>query len=276
MKSETLTVALITEVFFDDEDGHRLRSCLEGARSQGAELAVLPELPLDPWSPATRTPRDEDAEEPEGPRHALMSAAAAEAGIALVGGVIEREPDTGRRTNTALVFDSTGSEIGRYRKAHLPEEEGFWETDHYRAATEIPQLVRGLAMPLGMQICSDNMRPEGSHILGALGAEIIVAPRSTPTETWWRWKLVLRANAVTSCSYVVSVNRPRPEQGVPIGGPSAVISPLGEVLLETTDEIAVIQLSSAVVEEARQEYPGYLPIRAGLYARGWRQIAERQ
>jgi N-carbamoylputrescine amidase len=276
MMSETLTVALITEVFHDDADGDRLRSCLEAARSRGAELAVLPELPLDPWSPATRTPRDEDAEEPEGPRYCRLSAAAAEAEIALVGGVIERDPESGRRSNTAVVFDSSGNEIGRYRKAHLPDEEGFWETDHYRAASEIPRLVRGLAMPLGIQICSDNMRPEGSHILGALGAEIIVAPRATPTETWWRWQLVLRANAVTSCSYVISVNRPGPEQGVPIGGPSVVISPLGEVLLESTDRIAVIQLSSSVVEEARQKYPGYLPIRAGLYARGWRQIAERQ
>lgn len=45
MIRETLTIALLTEVFHDDPEDRLLRSILEEARQKGAELAALPELP---------------------------------------------------------------------------------------------------------------------------------------------------------------------------------------------------------------------------------------
>src|SRR5204863_9537746 len=74
LMSDSLRVALISEVFFDENSGEpapnalggletapkalgaleRLTQHLREARRQGAELAVLPEIPLNPWSPATR------------------------------------------------------------------------------------------------------------------------------------------------------------------------------------------------------------------------------
>ena len=69
MQDATLTIAMIHDVFADPDGEKRLAARLLQARDGGAELAVLPELPLNPWSPASRTPRNEDAEKPEGPRH---------------------------------------------------------------------------------------------------------------------------------------------------------------------------------------------------------------
>src|SRR5437764_8670653 len=103
MPNETLTVALISEVFFGDGAGERLRERLGEAKSRGADLAVLPELALNPWSPATKSQRDDDAEAPDGPRACLQMEVAKEIGIALVGGAIIRDPATGRRRSTALV-----------------------------------------------------------------------------------------------------------------------------------------------------------------------------
>jgi len=124
-----------------------------------------------------------------------------------------------------------------------------------------------------MQICSDTNRPEGSHLLGAQGAEAILIPRATEQETYERWKVVFRANALTSTSYVLSVNRPEPEDGVPIGGPSVAVDPEGNMLVETTDRLAVVTLERDVVRQARVDYPGYLPIRAALYAKAWGELA---
>src|SRR5687768_657364 len=127
----TLTIALISDVFHDAAGPARLKDRLRAARAQGAALAVLPELPLNPWSPATQVRREDDAESPEGPRHQVLAAAARETGVSVIGGAIVRDPKTGKRHNTALVFDRAGTLVARYRKVHLPEEDGFWETKHY-------------------------------------------------------------------------------------------------------------------------------------------------
>jgi len=92
MKSESnsLTIALIREVFSTEDT---LVSSLKIARDQGAELAVLPELPLNDWSPATKTAREEDAERPRGWREIIQRNAAKRAGVAILGGVIRAMKD---------------------------------------------------------------------------------------------------------------------------------------------------------------------------------------
>ena len=270
---DTLTVALVSEVFHGPGREARLAQRLAAARAQGADLALLPELPLDPWVPATQLARDEDAEPPEGPRHRLLARAARDAGIAVIGGAIVRDPATGRRHGTALVFDAEGRHLASYGKLHLPEEPGFWETSHYVPAEQPPAPIGGLPLSIGVQVCSDINRPEGSHLLGALGVEAILAPRATELATYARWRPVFIANALTSCAYVLSVNRPDPEQEVLIGGPSIAVDPGGKVLVETTERVALVTLERSVVLAARTAYPGYLPVRAQLYADAWRAVA---
>jgi len=270
---QTLTVALISDVFYGEGAADRLRQRLREAKDGGAELAVLPELPLNPWSPATKQQRDDDAEPPGGTRATLQRELAGEIGIGLIGGAIVREPESGVRRNTALIIDSTGELLATYCKNHIPEEPGFWETSHYDAGVNPPVPIDGFAMPIGVQICSDINRPEGSHLLGAMGAEAIIAPRATELVTYEKWKPVFIANALTSGAYVLSVNRPQPEQDVLIGGPSICTAPNGKVMLETTDPVGFVTLDRTVVAEARTAYPGYLHVRAELYARAWRDIA---
>jgi N-carbamoylputrescine amidase len=270
-----LTVALVSEVFWQPDGIGRLSETLDECAQRGADIAVLPELPLNPWRPARKDAVDEDAEPMDGPRAEAQANAARGARIGVVGGIIHRDPPTGRRTSRVLVFDRSGKVAGTYEKLHLPEEPGFWETSHYEPGTDAPRRIDAFGMPVGIQVCSDANRPEGSHLLGAQGAQAILIPRATEEKTYQRWKIVFRANALTSCSYVLSVNRPDPEAGVLIGGPSIAVDPNGTVLLETNDRIALVTLESRVMTEARITYPGYLPVRAGLYADAWGEIAGR-
>jgi len=278
MAAETMTIAMISDVFVGNGAEDRLLARLTEARSLGAELAVLPELPCNPWSPATKTRRDEDAEPPGGPRQRMQAAAARSTGVALIGGAIIRDPVSGVRRNTAVVLDGSGRQLGTYSKIHLPEEEGFWETSHYEPGREPPSPVAGLPMRIGVQICSDINRPEGCHLLGAMGAEVIIAPRATEQRTYERWKIVFRANAMTSGAYVVSVNRPGPEQGVLMGPPSGsiAVAPDGSVICESCEPVTVVTLHREAVRAAAKAYPGYLDIPASLYAEAWREVAARR
>ena len=272
MPDQSLTVALITEVFPYASDWERLPEVLGRAKEMGAELAVLPEIPLNPWSPESKVPLEDDAEGVDGPRQRVMSAAASQVGIALLGGAIIRDPDSGIRHNTALLYDAGGSCLERYKKVHLPEEEGYWETSHYEPGHEPPTVVNGLPLKIGLQLCSDVNRTTGFQLLGAMGAEVVLAPRCTPPQTYERWRLVLRANAVTSGTYVISANRPAPIPDGLIGGSSIAIDPNAEVLLETTDPVSVVTLRRDVVYAARKEYPGYLKVFPEIYAEGWRRV----
>ncbi len=270
-----LTIALISDTFWEADGEGRLADYLERAAARGADLAVLPELPLNRWSPASRDPQDDDAEEDDGPRALILAAAAGAARIGLLGGVIHRETATGRRTSRALLYDSAGTLVATYDKLHLPQEPGFWEADHYEPGDAPPRVTDAIGVPLGMQLCSDINRPEGCHLLGAQGAVAILAPRATEERTYQRWKPVLRANAITSAAYLLTVNRPAPEHGVLIGGPSVAFDPTGELLVETTDPLALVTVGAAVAAAARAAYPGYLPVRARLYADAWSDIAGR-
>jgi N-carbamoylputrescine amidase len=272
--ADTMRIALVSDVFYSTDGERRLLARLMDARALGAELALLPELPLNPWSPATSIAREDDAEPPDGRRSRILAHAARTAGIALVGGAIVRDPDSGRRHNTALVFDSGGALVGSYRKVHLPDEEGFHEPAHYEPGDHAPEVLDGLGLPFGIQICSDINRPEGSHLLGAAGAAAILNPRATEAATFERWKLVFRANAMTSATYVLSVNRPSPEQGVGLGGPSIAVGPTGDVLVESLDAVVIVTLERSAIERARTRYPGYLDIRSDIYAAGWAKLAE--
>ncbi len=274
---DSLAVALVSDVFFSDDARDRLVDRLEEAKRQGAELALLPEICLLPWSPATREPRASDAEPPGGPRHQLLAAAARAAGIAALGGTIVASPP-GRpphRFNEAILVDARGELVGSYRKVHLPQEPGFWEACHYEPGTEPPRVLSALGFPVGIQICSDSNRPVLTHALAAEGACAVLAPRATERDTWESWKLVFRANALTASVYVLSVNRPAPEQGVPLGGPSLAVAPDGSVLLETTEPVATVRLERSAVERARKDYPGYLAVPAELYREAWARCASR-
>ncbi|MDP7069946.1 MAG: carbon-nitrogen hydrolase family protein [Phycisphaerales bacterium] len=268
------TIALIRDVFHDATGPDRLRGRLEEARAAGASLAVLPELAMLPWVPATKQTRDEDAEPPLGPRHQLQASIAAECGIGLLGGAIVRD-DQGRRFNTALLFGPDGAFLHAYRKIHIPDEPGFWEADHYQASDAVPTPIDAFGMRLGCQICSDNNRPFGSHILGAQGAHAILVPRSSETSTYAKWRLIFQANALTSGCWVLSVNRPGPEADVAIGGPSIAVAPDGTVVLESENAVALVTMDTGSVDRARADYPGYLAFPTDLYARAWATVPAR-
>ena len=237
MHNNQLTVALLSEIFSDRNDEERFTKRLKEARCQGAELVLLPELPYNQWSPATPHPNPLDAEPVGGWRETMQNRSAYAAKIAVLGGIIRVEETT--RLNMALLSDASGKTVAHYAKVHLPDEEGFKEPCHYESGKVLPRVISLSAARLGIQICSDANRLAGSHMLAAQGVQVILAPRATNEASWDRWQLVYRAMALTCATWVISVGRPKPEFGVPLGGPSLIVDPLGTVVLETRDPLAV-------------------------------------
>ncbi len=268
-----LKIAMISEVFHNNKANERLHKRLKEAKDSGAQLAVLPEIACNPWSASSQNPRADDAETIEGNRCNMQRQCAKDVGIALVGSAILN--DTGIRYNTCLFWDQNGELIGTYQKHHIPEEPGFWETSHYQGGVEGFPVYPFKGFKIGIQICSDMNRPQGSHLLSATGADVILGPRSTELATYDKWRPVWIANALTTGCYVCSVNRPSPEAGVLIGGNSIAVAPNGEVIAESSDAITVFTIRKSTIIQSRIDYPGYLPCRSDLYAKCWQTVKEQ-
>jgi predicted amidohydrolase len=205
----------------------------------------------------------------------MLAAAGGRRGIAVLGGAIVARPRH-RASVTTRPCSSTpsGSCARTYAKLHLPHEEGFWEKAHYVPGREPPQVTELDGFPLGIQICSDVNRPEGTHLLAAQGALAVLAPRATEPDSWEDWKLVLRANARTACCYVASVNRPAASGASPWGGPPSWPAPAAKSCWRTGETLSLARLERATVEAARARYPGYVAVRSEVYAAGWTALAE--
>lgn len=268
----SIRIALVSEVYPDRFDA--LLEDLGAAADAGARIAVLPECPAQGWAPGGSEPSDLDCEPAGGPRDAWQALAAREAGIALLGGGIERCPD-GQRRNAAVLWDASGLERLRYHKMHVPDEPGFREAAHYVPGTEPPSVIEIEGLRLGVQICSDNQRPDGAMMLAAQGCDCILNPRATEVGLLDRWKTIWRSNAMVSGCWILSPNRPRPEPGTPLGGPSLAVDPDGEVVVETTDRIAMVDVDAEAVARSRSRYPGYLAIPSATYAAAWATLQDR-
>lgn len=269
---EELTIGLIRAIFTSEDSSEQLTKRLHEAKLMGCDLAVLPEIACNPWSPATNEMVADDAEVIGGPRTTMQAQAAKEANIGLIGAAILQGDSA--RYNTCLFWNEEGELLGTYQKHHVPEETGFWETEHYDHGIEGFKVFPFHGFNIGIQICSDMNRPQGSHILAALGADIIVGPRSTERATYEKWRPVWIANALTTGCYVASVNRPDEEQGVLIGGNSIAVEPNGKVIAEADDAITTFTVRRSTIEKARVDYPGYLPCRARLYADAWSNLKD--
>ena len=271
-----MKVAIVHDAFFGDAAEELLLSRLNDAKAGGASLVVLSELPLNKWMAITKVFDGANAEEfGIGPRLLCLQRCAKAAGISVVGGAITYPPgtdpnslDVSQCESTCWLIDDTGKVLTHYSKVHLPEEEGYWETSHYHSSANLPKVVQfspsnavdKRPWSVGLQLCSDIMRPAGSSYLSSQGVQLLIHPRATPLSSYQkRWVKVVCSTALTSAAYVISVNRPSTGQAdTPCGGSSIVAAPSGDILHETTDPLSFVTVCMDEVNGAKEEYPGYM------------------
>ena len=205
---------------------------VEQLSEQGAELIMLPEMFLCPYSndcfPIYAEPRC-------GGAWRALSQMAKSNHVYLVAGSIP-EQDGSALYNTSFVFGPDGSQIGRHRKLHLFDidvagGQKFCESQTFTAGETITvfDTVYG---KLGLCICFDMRFPELSRIMALSGAQMILAPAAFNMTTGpAHWELMLRQRAVDNQLFTAACAPARDEHGVYVSyGNSMVCSPWGTVL----------------------------------------------
>lgn len=205
---------------------------------------------------------------------AFYSELAKKLGVVIVTSLFERRAP-GLYHNTAVVFDVDGSEAGRYRKMHIPDDPAYYEKFYFTPGDLGFKPVDTSVGRLGVLVCWDQWYPEAARLMALAGADLLIYPtaigwESTDTDDekarqLEAWTTVQRGHAVANGLPVVTVNRvghePDPSGttgGIQFWGNSFVAGPQGELLFRApSDEetVAIVDIDLSRSEQVRRWWP---------------------
>lgn len=222
-----------------------------------ADLVVAPELVFSGYDLTMIDERADALAEPmDGPSVSMMLEVAAERGMTIVAGILERASN-GTLFDTVVIVTPNG-EPTPYRKSHLFPA----ELKRFAAGDELVTVPTPAGI-LGPQICFEHAFPIISTTLANDGAEIIVIPSAVPDGFEYLLTLRSRARAQDNQVFVVAAN----QTGNGFSGHSLIVDPLGRVLAAAGREDAILtaDLDLGLIQSEREQEPALGLARPELY-----------
>jgi N-carbamoylputrescine amidase len=183
-----------------------------------------------------------------------------ELGAPVVLGSRPRE-DGGKRVNEAFVWTKGEGVLGVHTKQFFPDEEGYYEARWFEAGERHFRVATAGKIRGGFLICTEVMFNERAREYGRGGAQILWVPRATAKASVPRWTVAMRMAAIVSGCYVLSSNRGGTDsRGQLFGGAGMVVTPDGEVAVQTTEStpVAFYEIDTQAVARAQRDYPCYV------------------
>ncbi len=236
----------------------RLDDRVGAAAAAGARLVVLTEMFSTGFS--MNTP--DVAEDPDGPSVSRLRRWATDHSMWVCASVPVIH-HRGERPHNTLFLVSPEGETHTYRKIHPFGYSS--EPEHYGAGTSFLTVdVEGLRV--STFVCYD-LRFANEFWALAPATDMYVIPANWPATRRDQWRTLLRARAIENQAYVVGVNRVGTGYGtgpdgaatgeIAYGGDSAVIDPLGRVLVAAAEREALLvtEVEAETVARVRREFP---------------------
>ena len=264
-----------------------LKKCSEMARRaarDGANIICLPELYSSFYfCQSENTDYFNLAEPADGLSFRAFSALAGELKVVIIVPFFEKRAP-GIYHNSAHVIEADGSDLGLYRKMHIPDDPCYHEKFYFTPGDLGFRSFDTSRGKIGVLICWDQWYPEGARIVALQGAELLFYP----TAIGWHprekaqygkkqhnaWETVQRGNAVANGMYVAVANRVGLEKpvagmdGIEFWGASFIAGPQGEILAKAshdTEEILLADIDPAYVEDVRRNWPFFRDRRIDAY-----------
>ena len=241
---------------------------IQKAASQGAQVICLQELFASNYFCETEEPKNfELAETIPGPTTNLMQKMARETKSVIIVPIFERRT-SGIFHNTVVAIDSDGSLLGIYRKAHIPDDPGFYEKFYFSPGDTGYKVFNTKFGKIGILICWDQWYPEAARITSLLGAEIIFYPTAigwelnssneTNSEQYKAWQTIQCSHAIANGIFVVAVNRVGQEGLNRFWGGSFISNPFGTILYQAShvkEEVHVQEIDLKQIDYYRSTWP---------------------
>ncbi len=235
-------LALVQSKGFPDRNTNVDRAVdqIDRAAREGAQVICLQELfPGQYPCQAEDHRKFAEAEPIPGPTSDLLQDRARSLGVAIVGSLFERRAH-GLYHNTAVVFDADGSQVGFYRKMHIPDDPNYYEKFYFTPGDTGFTVAKTRFATLGIGVCWDQWYPEAARLFALAGAEILLYP----TAIGWldedrpqygasqhaAWETMMRSHAIANGLFVGAANRVGRESNIDFWGASFVYDPSGNLL----------------------------------------------
>ncbi len=233
-----------------EENFSKIINFLEQASSQSVDIIVFPECVLcdyyvDNFQPFAKPIPGEHSDR--------ICELARRYSLAVVIGLIESAPQG--LYNTAILIDSDGKILAKYRKTHLSvstrDDTIARETDVFLAGDVLPVFDTAFAR-VGIMICKDGMIAEVPRTLAVKGAEIIF----WPTNCGWIDSLEARYYAHSNRLILVAANR---ANGFAKGGGSIILDWRGGIVTqaENKEELIVGKIDTTDMAQDRKYHWQY-------------------
>ncbi len=254
------------------------------AKEQDANLVILQELHQDRYFCINESIKNFDLANDFENDLKFWSKVAKDNKIVLVTSLFEKRV-AGVYHNSAFVFDSDGSLAGKYRKMHIPHDQGFYEKFYFTPGDLGFCPIDTSVGRLGVLICWDQWFGEAARIMALKGAEILIYP----TAIGWfdsdsedekkrqldAWITIQRSHAISNSLPLVSVNRVGFEKddknlidGIRFWGNSFIVGNQGEFLKQASndkEEIILHDIDLKRCEKIRQVWPFFRDRRVDFY-----------
>jgi predicted amidohydrolase len=268
-----VTLGQVEPVLGDvSENLRRTHEVLDRARSQGADLVVLPELMLTGYAlghvseDVTRS-----VDDPE-----IVKLAEAADGLGCVVGFAE----AGRvHTYNSAAYLEGGEVRHVHRKLYLPTYDIWEERKHFTPGGAMRSFDTDSIGRVAILICSDAWQPALAVLAVQDGARMLIVPANSTRRLpaiQEEWRDVNRFYARILECYVVFVNRVGEEHELSFWGGSHVYDPWGELVAEApADEPALltVDLDLGGVRRRRREMPLVKEARLALLSRELNRLA---
>ncbi|MGS0742495.1 N-carbamoylputrescine amidase [Glaciimonas sp. GG7] len=288
LTSRLVTVAAIQMASGDwdlERNMDRAEGLIRKAATKGANLVLCPELFMSPYFCIDQNNAHFDLAEPLAHNQKLtrFGRLAAELEIVLPVGFFERAGNV--FYNSVAVFDADGSNLGIYRKTHIPNNPGYSEKYYFTPGDTGFKVWDTEFGRIGIGICWDQWFPETARAMALMGAEILCFPTIigsdpilTALDCSGHWQRTMQGHAAANMVPVVCANRIGEETGkgnaqqaplsVTFHGRSFMTDGTGDKVAEAGREEEAVLVHTFDLEQCRREREGWALFRdrrPGMY-----------
>ncbi|GAB2274598.1 hypothetical protein Dimus_009366 [Dionaea muscipula] len=153
--------------------------------------------------------------------------------------------------NSIAIIDADGTDLGLYRKSHIPDGPGYLEKFYFNPGDTGFRAFQTKFAKIGVAICWDQWFPEAARAMVLQGAEILLYPTAIGSEpqddgldSRDHWKRVMQGHAGANLVPLVASNRVGKEiidtehgkSEITFYGNSFIAGPNGEIVKSAGDK----------------------------------------